>query len=88
MDEIGTEKYLQVLCKTKVQLTEELTALGPVLRLALLFKLINSRPGDAEAKRIFIACEVFSNLSLIDDFKLLDIIDLGDHGKDYYAGLG
>jgi len=53
-----------------------------------LFKLINSRPGDAEAKRIFIACEVFSNLSLIDDFKLLDIIDLGDHGKDYYAGLG
>ena len=88
MDEIGTEKYLQVLCKTKVQLTEELTELGPVLRLALLFKLINSRPGDVAEKRIFVACEIFKNLSMIDDLKLLDIIDLGDHGKDYYAGLG
>jgi hypothetical protein len=26
-------------------------------------------------------------LSMIDDLKLLDIIDLGDQGKDYYAGL-
>jgi hypothetical protein len=88
VDEIGTEKYLQVLCKTKVELTEELTELGPVLRLALLFKMINSRTRDVAEKRLFVACEIFSNLSMIDDLKLLDIIDLGDHGKDYYAGLG
>ena len=24
---------------------------------------------------------------MIDDFKLLDIVDLGDRGRDYYAGL-
>jgi hypothetical protein len=70
-----------------VQLTPELNELGPVLRLAILFKLINTRPGDAREKKLFIACEIFSNLRLIDDLKLLDIVDLGDQGKDYYAGL-
>ena len=58
-----------------------------MLRLALLFKLINSRPADAIENRFFIACEIFSNLDMIRDFKLLDIVDLGDRGRDYYAGL-
>ena len=58
-----------------------------MLRLALLFKLINSRPGEAKENRLFIACEIFSNLDMIRDFKLLDIVDLGDRGRDYYAGL-
>ena len=87
VDEVGTEKYLEVLSKTKVQLTPELIELGPVLRLAILFKLINTKPADAREKKIFIACEIFSNLSLIEDLKLLDIVDLGEHGRDYYAGL-
>ncbi len=59
VDEIGTEKYLEVLSRPKVQLTAELNELGPVLRLAILFKLINSRPADAKEKRLFIACEIF-----------------------------
>ena len=70
-----------------MQLTAELNELGPVLRLAILFKLINDRPADAREKRLFIACEIFSNLSQIEDLKLLDIVDLGDQGKDFYAGL-
>lgn len=37
VDEIGTEKYLEVLSRIKVQLTPELNDLGPVLRLAILF---------------------------------------------------
>ena len=52
-----------------------------------MFKLINSSPGDAKEKKLFIACEIFKNLSLIDDLKLLEIVDLGDQGKDFYAGL-
>ena len=59
VDEIGTEKYLEVLSRTKVQLTAELEELGPVLRLAILFKLINSSPGDAKEKKLFVACEIF-----------------------------
>jgi len=70
-----------------VQLTAELNELGPVLRLAILFKLINTRPADAREKRLFIACELFKNLNLIEDFKLLDIVDLGDQGKNFYSGL-
>ena len=57
------------------------------MRLAILFKLINSRPDDVTEKRLFIACEIFKNLSLIDDLKLLDIVELGVQGKDFYAGL-
>ena len=70
-----------------MQLTPELNELGPVLRLAILFKLINTKPNDAREKKLFIACEIFSNLNLIEDFKLLDIVDLGDQGRDYYASL-
>ena len=70
-----------------MQLTAELNELGPVLRIAILFKLINTRPADAREKRLFIACELFKNLNLIEDFKLLDIVDLGDQGKNFYAGL-
>ena len=57
------------------------------MRLAILFELINSRPADAKEKRLFIACEIFSNLNLIDDLKLLDIVELGDQGKEFYSGL-
>ena len=70
-----------------MKLTPELNELGPVLRLAILFKLINTKPNDAREKKLFIACEIFSNLNLIEDFKLLDIVDLGDQGRDYYASL-
>ena len=70
-----------------MQLTPELAELGPVLRLAILFKLINTRPADAREKKLYIACEIFSNLSLIEDLKLLDIVDLGDQGRNFYAGL-
>ena len=59
VDEIGTEKYLEVLSRTKVQLTAELDELGPVLRLAILFKLINSSPADVKEKKLFVACEIF-----------------------------
>ena len=70
-----------------MQLTPELNELGPVIRTAILFKLINTRPADAREKRLFIACELFKNLNLIEDFKLLDIVDLGDQGKNFYSGL-
>ena len=70
-----------------MQLTAELNELGPVLRLAILFKLINDRPADARENRLFIACEIFSNLNVIEDLKELDILDIGDKGKDFYAGL-
>ena len=70
-----------------MQLTPELTELGPVIRLAILFKLIKDRLADARENRLFIACEIFSNLNVIEDLKELDILDIGDKGKDFYAGL-
>ena len=87
VDEVGTDKYFDVLCKGKVELTAELSELGPILRLAILFKLINSRPADARDRTYTIASEIFSNLNLIDDLKLLGMIDIGDRGRSFYAGL-
>ena len=87
VDEVGTDKYFAVLCKGKVELTPELIELGPILRLAILFKLINSRPADARDRTYTIASEIFSNLNLIEDLKLLGMIDIGERGKIFYSGL-
>ena len=87
VNEIGTDKYFDVLCKGKVKLTPELSELGPILRLAILFELINSRPGDARERTYTIACEIFSNLNLIEDLKLLGIIDIGENGRIFYSKL-
>lgn len=82
---IDAKEYLEILRTHPVKLSDKLTDLGPVLRLQLLFSLINNHNQEALKNTYSVACEIFRNLKLIDDLSVLDELALGQHGPKFYS---
>jgi len=85
---IGIREYYDAIQKYPVKLSEELTELGPALRLQLLFKMTNE-PGYKVTNNFYsLGCELFRNLSQFSDLTILDELSLGENGRACYAKLG
>ena len=74
---IDEQEYLETLRTRSAKLSDKLTELGPVLRLQLLFRMINNHFSAVEKNTYNVACEIFNSLKLIDDLSLLDELELG-----------
>ena len=85
VDTIGSDEYFSVLTLQPVQITEKLKELGPVLRLQMLFNLINTRYAEMKNILYTVGCEIFKNLKMVDDFTVLDDLYLGDQGQTFYS---
>ena len=85
LENLDTSRYFVALQRSPIELPEELENLTAILRLHMLFKIINEKHDQVCNFLLNTAEEVFENLSLIDDLSELDQIDLGRHGRDFYA---
>ena len=59
---VGIGDYLKILQTHPVKISEELNDLGPVIRLQMLFNIVNELPGVADDNKYSIGCEVFRNI--------------------------
>lgn len=82
---IGIEKYLDAIISHPVKLSQDLSDLGPTLRLQLLFSMCNVASQKVESNLYSWATEVFRNLSNIYDMSMLDDLDIKGNGPRIYA---
>jgi hypothetical protein len=87
LENIDTSRYFVALQKSPIELPDELEGLTAILRLHILFKIINEKHDKIGSYLFNIADELFYNLSLIEDLSELDQIDLGRHGRNFYGSI-
>ena len=87
LDNLDTSSYFVALQTSPIDLPDELADLTAILKLHMLFKLVNKKPGEMKDLLVNVACEIFRNLALIDELSELESIDLGDHGLSFFEQL-